>query len=182
LSLPLRYGLDRQGSTGGSCRASCPCQALSASRSKDQACCRCTCSRQLSQRTSSLNWSKTSRGLGRPHRSHRLSGGSTSIRSGSLIGEVPPWSPIASIRFYGLTLALSKQMTPPVRSLAAVGCTGRSRSAEYGCPISPCSEISCRWGRSGQSSSEVHVRDSEKYYYLTEYNATRMPCFFETTM
>jgi hypothetical protein len=120
--------------------------------------------------------------LGWPHRSHGLSGGSTSIRSGSFIESILPWSPIAPGRFYGLTLALSERMTPSVRSVAAVGCTGRSRSAEYGCPISPCSEISCRWGRSGQSSSEVHVRDSEKYYYLTEYNATRMPCNFETTM
>jgi hypothetical protein len=84
---------------GGSCRASCPCQALSASRNKDQACCRCICSRQLSQRTSSLNWSKTSRGLGWPHRSHGLSGGSTSIRSGSFIDGVLPWSPIASSQF-----------------------------------------------------------------------------------
>jgi hypothetical protein len=103
-----------------------------------------------------------------------LSGGSTSIRSGSFIEGIRPWSPIASSRFYGLTLALSKRMTPSVRSVAAVGCTGRSRSAEYGCPIAPCSEISCRWGRLGQSSSEVLVRDSEST--TTSPNTTQLAC------
>ena len=102
------------------CLASYPCQALSASRSKDQACCRCTCSRQLSQRTSSLNWSKTSRGLGWPHRSHGLSGGSTSIRSGSFIESSPS---VVAYRFESILWPDSGlvQTDDAIRSLCGSG-------------------------------------------------------------
>src|SRR5574341_489087 len=61
---------------------------------------------------------------------------------------------------------MSERMTPSVRSGAAVGCTERSRRAEYHCPISPWSEISCRRGRSRESSLDVRVRDSERYLCL----------------
>ena len=95
--------------------------------------------RSIDQRPSEV-WS------GRIAHTHCLGASSLSALVRSL--KAPFRGPYRFDSVFGPDLALSERMTASVRLVAAVGCTGRSRCAEYGCPISPCSEISCRRGRS----------------------------------